>query len=109
VQSINVGRIGKDTKVYIVLGGKQGKIRADLIQKIQPFGNAVEWLRVKSNGQKNALDFFIAYYLGYCVSKNGNKEYIIYSKDTGYDPLIEYLRGKKVKIKRIVNFDQIGN
>jgi hypothetical protein len=55
------------------------------------------------------LDFFITYFLGYYVGTQNNKEYIIYSKDTGYDPLIEYLKSRNINVKRIVSFKQLEN
>jgi flagellar M-ring protein FliF len=54
------------------------------------------------------LDFFIAYFLEYYVSNQGNEEFIIYSKNKDYDPFIEYLQNKNINVKRIVNFGQIN-
>jgi hypothetical protein len=108
VQDININIIDKNIKMLIICGENQHKIPIDLIQKTQPFGNSIEWLQIKSNGKKNALDFFIVYFLGYYISTQINKEYIIYSKDTGYDPLIEYLKIKNINVKRIMSFRQIS-
>ena len=108
VQDINIDIVNEKIKMLIIVGEAQNKIPINLIQKTQPFGNSIEWLQIKSNGKKNALDFFIVYFLGYYISKHDNKEYIIYSKDTGYDPLIEYLENKGINVKRIVSFKQIN-
>ena len=108
VQDINIDIIDNKIKMLIIVGETQNKIPVDLIQKTQPYGNSIEWLQIKSNGKKNALDFFIVYFLGYYISNSNNKEYIIYSKDTGYDPLIEYLKAKDINVKRIVSFKQIN-
>jgi hypothetical protein len=109
VQDINADVIENNMKILIIVGESQNKIPIDLIEKIQPFGNAIEWLQIKSNGKKNALDFLIAYFLGCFVSTQNNKEYIIYSKDSGYDPLIDFLRKKNINVKRIAGFMQINN
>jgi hypothetical protein len=95
--------------MVIIAGENQNKIPLTLIQKTQPYGNSIEWLQIKSNGKKNMLDFFIAYFLGYFISTKNDKEYIVYSKDTGYDILIEYLRLKNINVKRIVSFNQLNN
>lgn len=46
------------------------------------------------------MDFHIAYYLGELISKEPDGYYHIISKDTGFDPLIEHLKTKKIKIIR---------
>jgi hypothetical protein len=109
VQDINADIIENNMKILIIVGESQNKIPIDLIEKIQPFGNSIEWLQIKSNGKKNALDFFIVYFLGCFVSTQSNKEYIIYSKDTGYDPIINFLRNKNVNVRRIVSFMQLND
>jgi hypothetical protein len=108
VQDINIDIIDRNIKMIIIVGEAQNKIPINSIQKTQPYGNSIEWFQIKSNGKKNALDFFVVYFLGYYISTDNNKEYIIYSKDTGYDPLIEYLKGKSINVKRIVSFKQIN-
>ena len=90
----------------IIAGKDQTKVPIDLVQKTQPFGNAVEWIRVNGKG-RNALDFFIAFFLGKDVAENREKTFIIYSKDTGYDPLINHLKKSGIKAKRIVSFQEL--
>ena len=108
VQDINTGIINDKIKMLIIVGENQKKIPISLIQQTQPFGGSVEWLQIRSYGKKNALDFFIAYFLGFYTSERNNtsKEYIVYSKDTGYDPLIEFLKAKNINVRRIVSFKQ---
>lgn len=108
VQDVNVDLIKSTIKVMIIVGENQTKVPIDLIQKTQPFGESVQWLRVGGKG-RNALDFFIAFFLGKDVSANPSKTFIIYSKDTGYDPLINHLKKKGVKAKRIVSFQELSH
>lgn len=107
VQDLKVDVIRKTTKIMIIVGENQTKMPIELIQKTQPLGNAVEWIQVNGKG-RNALDFFIAFYLGKDVAVNKGKTFIIYSKDTGYDPLIDYLKKSGIKVKRIVNFQELS-
>lgn len=107
VQDIQVSAITKAMKVKIIYGLEQKKFPAELVTKLQPFGDAVEWIAVEGKGS-NALDFFIAYYLGKDVASNPAKSFIIYSKDTGFDPLIAHLTKTKVTVKRIVSFKQLN-
>lgn len=107
VQDVKVSVINKTMKVTIIIGEDQTKVPIDLVQKTQPFGNSVEWIRVNGKG-RNALDFFIAFFLGKEVATDKKKTFIIYSKDTGYDPLINYLKKSGIKVKRIVSFQELS-
>jgi hypothetical protein len=106
VQDVKVDVIKNAIKVKIIVGKNQTKVPIDLVQKTQPFGNAVEWIRVNGNG-RNALDLFIAFFLGKDVAADRGKTFIIYSKDTGYDPLIDHLKKSGIKAKRIVSFQEL--
>ncbi len=107
VQDVKPEAIKKTMKVRIIMGNDQSKVPIDLVQKTQPFGSSVEWIQVSGKG-RNALDFFIVYFLGVDASQNKDKSFIIYSKDTGYDPLILYLKKSGIKIKRIVSFQELA-
>lgn len=107
VQDIQVSALTKAMNVKIIYGQDQKKFPAELVTKLQPLGNAIEWIAVEGKGS-NALDFFIAYYLGKDVSTYPTRQFIIYSKDTGFDPLIAHLTKSKVSVKRIVSFKQLN-
>jgi hypothetical protein len=106
VQDVKVDVIKKTSKIMIILGENQTKVPIDLVKKTQPFGDAVEWIQVSGKGQ-NALDFFIAFFLGRDVAEDREKTFIIYSKDTGYDPLINHLKKSGIKARRIVSFQEL--
>jgi len=93
-------------KIMIIVGENQTKVPIELVQKTQPFGDAVEWIRVNGKG-RNSLDFFITFFLGKDVAADMKKVFIIYSKDTGYDPLINHLKKNGIKAKRIVSFQEL--
>ncbi len=107
VQDVNVDVINKTIKVSIIVGQEQNKVPIDLVQKTQPFGQSVEWIQVNGKG-RNALDFFIAFFIGRDVAANRDKQFVIYSKDTGYDPLIAYLKKSGIKARRIVSFQELN-
>jgi len=107
VQDIKVDIIKKVANVKIILGQEQNKVPIELVQRTQPLGNAVEWIQVNGRG-RNALDFFIVFFLGRDIALNKDKTFMIYSKDTGYDPLINHLKKNGVKIKRIVSFNELN-
>ncbi len=106
VQDVNVKYIKETTKVKIIVGQDQKNIPFDLVSKTQKYGDSVEWIKVEGKG-KNALDFFIAFYIGKASATEKDKKFTIYSKDTGYDPLIEHLKSKKIDARRIVSFQEL--
>lgn len=106
VQDVKVDVIKKTTKVKIILGNDQTKIPVELVTKTQPFGVMVEWIQVSGKG-RNALDFFIVFYLSKDAELDKGKSFIIYSKDTGFDPLISHLKKTGVDAKRIVSFQEL--
>lgn len=107
VQDVQPEALDDTMKVLIIVGENQSKVPLQLVQQTQPFGERVEWLQVSGKG-RNALDFFIAYYIGRDVCQRPDKEYIIYSKDAGYDPLINHLTKENVAISRIVSFQELA-
>lgn len=106
VQDVQPEALDETMKVLIIVGENQSKVPLQLVQQTQPFGDRVEWMQVSGKG-RNALDFFIAYYIGRDVCVRPDKQYIIYSKDAGYDPLINHLAKQNVSISRIVSFQEL--
>ena len=96
----------KDCKVFIFIGSSQNKLPFDLVRSAQRLGTKVEWIKIDGTGS-NPLDFHIAYYLGTQVAKNPSNEYLILSKDKGFDPLVRYVVRQKVICKRITNVTEI--
>jgi hypothetical protein len=94
-----------DGKYFFFIGETQGRIRAELILSTNNLD--VEWIKIKGAG-KNALDFYIAYYLAK-HDEIKNAEHFILSKDTGFDPLINHLRENGVSAKRIITLDELNS
>jgi hypothetical protein len=65
-------------------------------------------LILTESGEKNALDFQLASYLGFMISENTNYfpndevTYYIVSRDTGYKPLLSFWR-KKAEIQQVTD------
>ena len=100
VQNIDLNSI-KDKNFYIkvFVGTNQTKIPVELVLKSQELGNQVEWIQINGSG-KNALDFHITFVLGRLTQKDPDAFFHIISKDTGFDPLITYLKNQKIFCKR---------
>jgi hypothetical protein len=72
------------------------------------FGNisAIELIKVNGRGP-NALDIFIAFYLGRYFDSIKESEIIIYSKDSYYDQLVKHLNGYGISIKRVSSIKNV--
>lgn len=101
IQNIDLSVIqGKGIEIKIFVGQSQNKLPFNLVQSTQRFGNAVEWIKIEGSGA-NSLDFHIAFYLGQLSKTNPGFEFIVLSKDKGFDPLIRYLDKQTIDCRRI--------
>ena len=82
-------------KVKVYLGPNQSKIPISLAAALQSLGENAEYIVLETAGN-NALDFHIAYYIGVLSALEPNAFFHIISKDSGFDPLLKYLKSKKV-------------
>ncbi len=104
VHQLDVSVIGaKSVNFTLLLGAKQTKLDAGLVEKLIEHAACVQLIRLTSSG-KNALDFTLAYYVGRTVSANPAAYIHIVSKDTGFDPLIEHLRSRHIHAHRHDSF-----
>ena len=86
-------------KVVVFVGANQAKVPFDLAAAMQALGEKAEYIKIWGSGQ-NALDFHIAFYVGELSAQDPDACFHIMSKDTGFDPLIKHLKGRKIRIQR---------
>ncbi len=86
-------------KVFVFVGANQTKVPFDLADSMQFLGNDAKYIKISGNGQ-NALDFHIAYYIGELAGKDADAQFHIISKDKGFDPLIQHLKSRNIRIRR---------
>jgi len=86
-------------KIFIFIGANQTKVPLDMAAAMQEFGENAKYIKISGNGQ-NSLDFHIAFYIGQLSLENPEGHFHIISKDSGFDPLIEHLRNKNIRIQR---------
>lgn len=99
VHKVDLARIPADARVKIFVGALQTKLPTILVQQAQALGARLEWVRIDGNGS-NALDFHIACHLGEGITKSPDADFIVLSKDKGFDPLLSHLRSRKFKCRR---------
>lgn len=93
-------------KVLVFVGATQTKVAFELAAALQALGNSAQYVKISGSG-KNALDFHIAYYIGELAAKEPGAFFHIISRDTGFDPLIKHLKGKKIRAQRESNLAEI--
>lgn len=100
VHEVDLSLIGaKAVSFTLMVGPKQTKLDADLVEKLMAHSSSVQLVKLKSPG-KNALDFALAYYLGRAALADPTGYFHIISKDGGFDPLIDHLRSRHIHVHR---------
>ncbi len=89
-------------RIFVFLGAQQKKVNID-ISKL----TTVKVIKIKGVG-KNNLDFHLIYYLGKCQVNAGNHvEFAVFSKDTGWDRLIQFIQKEGRTCQRISTTDSL--
>lgn len=105
VPALDLSLIGrKGFSVTVLIGARQTKLDGALVEKLLEHASSVHLVRLTS-AAKNAVDFAVAYCVGRDVITDPTGHFHIISKDKGFDPLIEYLRGRHIKIRRHDDFN----
>jgi hypothetical protein len=82
-------------RVHLFLGPNYTRLPTDLAIAMHEFGERANYVRLETPGP-NAPDFHIAYYLGQLAAGDPAGFYHIISKDTGFDPLVQHLKTRKI-------------
>ncbi|KAB2923756.1 MAG: hypothetical protein F9K25_18220 [Candidatus Contendobacter sp.] len=93
-------------RVRVFLGPNNTKLPVELVLAMQELGEKAEYIVLETSG-RNALDFHIAYYLGVLASVEPMGFFHIISKDTGFDPLIQHLKNKKIFAARSASIEEM--
>jgi len=86
--------------VIVFVGASQAKVTYEVASVLQRMGERASYIKITGNGS-NALDFHIAYYIGRLAAKEPDASFYIVSKDTGFDPLLQHLKSKKISASRV--------
>jgi hypothetical protein len=86
-------------RVLVFIGANQTKFPRHFVVAMQALGEQADYVEIAGNGP-NALDFHIAYYIGELAAREPDAQFHIISKDRGFDPLIQHLKGKKIRVRR---------
>lgn len=97
---------GEHFRVMVFLGPKNTKLPVDLVLAMQAFGERAQYVTLETSGT-NALDFHIAFHLGRLVAEEPGGFYHIISNDTGFDPLVLHLKGRKIFSARSASIEEM--
>ena len=86
-------------RVLVFVGASQSKLTFETAAALQKLGSRAEYVKIAGNGS-NALDFHIAFHIGHLSAQDPTAFFHIISKDTGFDPLIQHLKERKVFASR---------
>lgn len=86
-------------RVIVFVGASQNKLTFDIAAAVQKLGARAEYIKIAGNGS-NALDFHIAFHMGRIAAEDTTAYFHIISKDSGFDPLIQHMKDRKVFASR---------
>lgn len=93
-------------KTFVFIGANQTKVPTEFAATLQRMGHRAEYVRISGNGP-NALDFHIAFYIGQLAAADPKGFFHVISKDTGFDPLIQHLKVRKILAGRVKSIGEI--
>ena len=93
-------------KVFVFVGANQTKLTFEVAMALQRMGSKAEYIKISGTGS-NALDFHIAFYIGQIAASDPTAYFHIISKDSGFDPLIQHLKTKKISAIRSRDVSEI--
>lgn len=106
---VGTQQLKKGDRVCVLYTEQSKNFSLDILHQIRKQKAVFEVCKVNS-GSKNALDFQLASYLGYCIAKNEDQQdmqYFIISNDTGYDRLVEFWGERNIIVRRAANFIEV--
>jgi hypothetical protein len=106
IQKIDTNLVDSKTKIIVMVGLDQDSKAFEFAKNLFNSIASIELIKVNGRGP-NALDMFIAFYIGRYFDNIKESQITIISKDSDYDQLIKHLDGYGISIKRINLIEEI--
>jgi hypothetical protein len=87
-------------KVFVGAQQARGRVSFEFSESMQKLGSHAEYVRIARSGP-NAVDMHIAYYIGRLLEKEPSASLYVVSRDTDFDPLMEYLQSRGFTCRRV--------
>lgn len=97
-----VAKLNEDDLVCIFYSENANTLTFGLHRRLLESKAKIEYIKV-STGTPNSLDFQLTSILGYKIAKEEDQEYVIVSKDKGFDSTVEFWNKRKIDISRVEN------
>lgn len=108
IQPADMQTLDRDSyHVIVFVGANQTKVTYETAVVLQHMGERASYIKIAGNGN-NALDFHIAFCLGELIAKEPGACFLVVSKDTGFDPLIQYLKSRKISVSRVKTLSELS-
>ncbi len=82
-------------KDIVFVGASQAKVSFAAAEALQRMGSKAEYVKISGTGRMLS-NFHIAFYIGQLAAQDATAYFHIISKDTGFDPLIQHLKSRKI-------------
>jgi hypothetical protein len=105
VTHVTLASLPAEYRVFIFVGRSQNSIPFTLTRNAQQLGTRLEWIKIEGDGRNN-LDFHLAYYLGVLCTEHQDAEFLVLSRDKGFDPVIRHIVGRGHRCTRIDSLPQ---
>jgi hypothetical protein len=93
-------------KVFVGAQQAKGRVSFEFSESMQKLGSHAEYVRIARSGP-NAVDMHIAYYIGRLVEKEPHSSIYVISRDSDFDPLMEYLQAKGAACRRVRSIAEV--
>jgi hypothetical protein len=94
-------------KVFVGAQQAKGRVSFEFSESMQKLGSHAEYVRIARSGP-NAVDMHIAYYIGRLLEKETHAAVFVISRDTDFDPLMEYLQAKGGNCRRVRSIGELS-
>jgi hypothetical protein len=100
VGHVDLTALPPDVRIAVFFGKSQRLVPTALLKSVAKLGERFVHVDIQGQG-KNALDFHIAFYLGEYLTTSPGMQCVIFSKDKGFDPLVQHLQERKLSVQRV--------
>ena len=95
-----IEHLTKEDEVILFYSENASTIPMDLHIKVATSGARLRYIHVEKTG-KNYLDFQLSALSGYLVAESGQEEFVVVSKDTGFNAIVDFWKQQDFLDKKI--------